>query len=111
MKSGTYNFGTFIAGDTVTGRDFTITRTSAGTTSPEDLTGANASMVFFGASGAVALKFTDGDGLTITNNVIALDSFRAPNVAGRYEYNLEIGFPTGESFTYLHGSLKAESGA
>lgn len=109
MKPGTYNFGTFIAGDTVKSRDFTITRTSQGVTSDEDLTGATVKMVFVRAGGEVVLNFSDGNGLTVAGNVITVDSFGSPSAAGRYEYDLEISFPTGETFTYLRGALKTES--
>ena len=110
MQPGNYNFGTYVAADTVKERTFTITRTpSGGSAAPEDLSGADVAFTFRDEWGVLVATFAVGSGVTVADNVVTLAAFAAPGRAGTYSHDMEITFADGERSTYLYGSLIVSS--
>ncbi len=111
MLPGTYDFGEYIVGDTVSQRTLTITRTpEGGSPSPENLTGATVIWTFYDHAGVQRLQMTEGSGLSHTGvgGVVTLDQFVVPDQHGVYSHHLEIDYPDGRERTYISGALVAK---
>lgn len=112
MTPATYNFPDQYAGDTVARRRFTVTRTAAGVTAPEDLTGVAIRCWFAKAEGGqVVLERAVGSGVTIVNaagGVFDLDAFQAP-APGLYRYDVQFTYQDGRVRTYVGGQVRVRS--
>lgn len=111
MKPGVYNFPDHTAGDTVSRRRFSVTRTVDGVTRPEPLGGVEIRCCFrrSGGSARLALDFSLGHGLTLIDGaggVFDLDEFTAPAVAAVYVFDIEFTYPSGKCRTYVAGRLR-----
>lgn len=76
---------------------------------PVDLSNAVVSMQIRGASGtAVLLSLTEGNGLTVVDNTIAIQK-TIPLEKGRYKYDLQVIYNGNIVRTYLAGSFTVQS--
>lgn len=94
MTPDTYDFGTYVAEDSVQDTDFTITLVENGVTRVRPLDGAEARMTFRDSEGQKAVSLAFGNGLTASadGNTVRMSKFYAPSAPGRYRYDLQIDF-------------------
>lgn len=113
MTPGTYDFPDVVAGDTVAKRRFTVTRTVAGVTAPENLTGVAIHCWFARvAPGSVEIQMSVGNGITIVNaaaGIFELNEFSAPSSPVVYRYDIQFTYPDGRKRTYVAGRLRVLS--
>jgi hypothetical protein len=108
MTPAEYDFPDHIAGDTVSARRFTVTRTAGGVAAPENLTGV-AIHCWFQRSDPIDVQLSVGTGITLVNaagGVFDLGPFRAPAAPGVYRYDIQFAYPDGRVRTYVAGKLK-----
>jgi len=106
MTPSIYNFPDVVREDTISSRQFTITRTVSGVTNPEDLTGAIIKCTFKHEEETVLKEI--GSGITVTNpsgGVFVIDAFTLSK-AGNYAFDIEITFSNDTKKTYIKGSIK-----
>jgi hypothetical protein len=103
------DYKSYVRGDTINARQFTLSQTINSVTTPIDLTNALID-VTFASSQSKHLK-SIGNGITITdasNGVFQIDAF-VLNYPGVYQYDVNIVFPNGVVRTYINGSIKIEN--
>ena len=106
MEPETADYKSFLRGDTINARKFTLTQTLDGSTSPVDLSGAKIRVHFVLNSRIV--KKALGNGITIldsANGKFRIDRFQLPE-AGTWVYDVEIVFPGETVKTWVKGSIK-----
>jgi hypothetical protein len=111
MTPATYTFPDHVAGDTVSSRRFTVTRTVGGMTSPENLTGVSIACWFARGetTGQVERQMSNGNGITVVNaagGVFDLDAFTAFDTVGVYRFDIQFTYPDGRKRTYVAGTLR-----
>ena len=97
------------AGDTFAARTYTVTRTVAGVTTPENLTGVAIRLdIASGAQqGPTVIELAVGSGITVVNaagGVFRVEPFAIP-AAGAYRYDIQFAYPDGRVRTYLRGRM------
>ena len=106
MKPAYLNYGEHVRSDTIDAMTFTLTTTtSAGTTTPIDLTGADVRMTF--SLAGVKVAFTTGGGITLTDaasGVFRKDKFSLPHV-GVWSFDLQV-ILNGDTKTYIVGQIE-----
>jgi hypothetical protein len=105
MKPGYLNYGEHPRGDTIDAKTFTLTTTSAGTTAPINLTGADVRMTF--SLAGVKVAFTTGGGITLTDataGIFRKDKFSLPHV-GVWSFDLQV-ILNGDTKTYIIGQIE-----
>jgi hypothetical protein len=105
MEPAFLNYGTHPRGDTIDAKTFTLTTTSAGTTAPINLTGADVRMTF--SLAGVKVAFTTGGGITLTDaaaGVFRKDKFSLPHV-GVWGFDLQV-ILNGDTKTYIIGQIE-----
>jgi hypothetical protein len=113
MTPGTYDFPDVLAGDTVAKRRFTVTRTAAGVTAPENLTGVAIDCWFARTEpDSVDVQMSVGDGITIVNaaaGIFEIGEFAAPATPAIYRYDVQFAYPDGRKRTYIAGKMRVRS--
>ena len=114
MPTQKYDFKLQKAGDTFNGIRLTCTRTSNGTTSPIDLTGALINLkVKKESCFEPIIDISVDSGITLedaTNGVLRIDALLVPSVSSfAYLYDLQFTFTNGVVQTYLKGIFPIES--
>ena len=110
MTPATYNFKDQYAGDTFSGVQFTLTRTTSGTTTAINLTGATITfrLNFGSKSGKSIFLMGVGSGITIVNatsGIFKIDQFSVPAEAGTYFHDIEVKDSTNFTQTFLSGTM------
>ncbi len=110
MTPATYNFKDQYAGDTFPGVQFELTKTTSGTTSAIDLTGATITfkLNFAYKSGKSIFLLGIGSGITIVNatsGIFKIDQFSVPVEVGQYFYDVEVTDASEFISTYLSGTM------
>lgn len=103
-KPGTYNFGQYVAGDTVTSKRFTITQGE--TPVAVDLTGATIKIDFVYKKNRVSK--TIGSGITIvdaSDGIFDLDAFSL-SVSGIWNYDVQITLADTTIHTWVSGTIE-----
>jgi hypothetical protein len=107
MTPGIADYKSYVRGDTINERRFTITQTIDAIESPVDLTGATIKADFIGRPGLNKKTMRIGDGISIIdalNGIFKIDSFSLAT-AGTWEYDVEIEFPDGTVKTWVTGTI------
>lgn len=110
MTPATYNFKDQYAGDTFSGVQFTLTRTTSGTTTAINLTGSTITfkLNFGSKSGKSIFVMGVGSGITIVNatsGIFKIDQFAVPAEVGKYFYDVEVKDSSDFISTYLSGTM------
>ena len=106
MTPSIYNFPDVVREDTISSRQFTITRTVSGVTNPEDLTGATIKCTFKHEEEKVLKDIQTVR--TVTNpscSIFVIYAFTLSK-AGNYAFDIEITFSNNTKKTYIKGSIK-----
>ena len=106
MLPQTHNYGTYLRGDTVPEKTFTLYWVENGVETAMDLTGATIFIVFRYDSTRRITK-TIGSGITAPDlnlGKFTVNSF-VPEQAGTYHYDIKITFSDGTVRTYVEGIL------
>ena len=109
MLPGTYNFPSYLKGDTINDTVFTVTQTISGVSSPVDLTGAIIKAKF--KNGNNVIDKTNGSGITVSdaiNGVFQINAFSIA-LAGVYHYDIEFTFSDGTIRSYLQGTITIQN--
>lgn len=106
---GTYDFEDVIQNDTIKKRDFTITRTVDGVTTPVDLSSAKINIKFYSQDNYVLRLSSSGENpdISITNpenGEFTINPFYIPK-SGDFNYDLQITFPDGTVSTWVRGTI------
>lgn len=110
MRPGLYDWPPQYAGDTADALSFTIQRNSVAV----DLTDASIKMQVRACAGQLPildLSTTDGTSIVITdaiNGIFRVGYHPVPTMAGAYQYDVQVTFPTGDVKTYFKGSYVIE---
>ena len=107
-----YNYGSWLRGDTVSERTFTLNRVVDGVTTPLDLSTATIRCEFR-LDTTRKMLFTIGSGIDNSNAAIGeftIEKFNAQWV-GLYRYDIEITFADGTIRTYIYGTLDIQNDA
>jgi len=107
MTPAIYNFSNQYKGDSFDSTQFTVK--DADTTLPIDLTGTSIRIQFRNVlSGPTIKTLTIGDGISMpspSTGVFTMDEFIIDWAAGKYLYDIQFTFPTGNIKTYLTGGV------
>ena len=65
--------------------------------------------------GSLKQSFTLDDGISVDENIITLEAFKAPEVSEKlksrvYKWDLELTFSNGDVRTYIYGDFRVHSG-
>lgn len=107
MTPKEYNYGSFVRGDTIPKRRFTITKTINSVTAPIDLSDYTIRCDFLLLKDRISK--VEGEGITIIdaiNGVFEIDKFTLSK-AGKYQFDIEFKDDSNDIVqTYVKGDLE-----
>ena len=108
MIPATADYSAHVRGDTINERIFTLTKTVNEVENPIDLTGCEIKADFTLQSSTTKKEL--GAGITLINALqgqFKIDSFSLDRI-GKWEYDVEITFPSGLVKTWIKGKILIE---
>lgn len=107
MEPAVYQYGTFVRGDTIPKRVFTVTKTIAGNTNPINLSNYEIKCDF--VLNKTRVSRIEGAGITVSdaaNGVFEIDAFSLDK-AGVYSFDIQFTEVSSDVIqTYIKGTIK-----